>query len=361
MQETHIQSSVLRNFAIEVFERLGCSSAHASEAADVLAWASLRGVDTHGFRNLVPYYANKIRDGEINPRPSLTTEHETETSARLNGDSGLGLVNATAGIRLAVQKARDHGIGMVAIHNTHHLGPAGYYAQLAVEDGKPEGMLGVCVTGHFFGQGNEVGVAPINGAQAMFSTNPLSFAAPCGANPDFVLDMSTAVATVNRIEAWGQRDQAIPAGWAKDSHGKPTTDPDAAKILYPLGGDTLTGGHKGIGLSMMVSILSGVLSGGWSKLTDSEYEQPTMGHFLAAIRVDQFMPTQQFTAAMDAFVESIQKSETIEPHHSIQYPGSQEHATMKERARTGIPVEDRLLEELRGLARSLSIEYEVLR
>lgn len=347
MPETHIPPSDLCDFAIRVFEQLGCSNSHSTQAANVLTWASLRGVDTHGIRNLVPYYANQIRDGHINANPKLKIEVETNTSARLNGDSGLGLVNATEAMRLAISKAREHNVGMVAIHNTHHLGPAGYYSHLAVEEARQEGMLGVCVTGHFFGRGNEVGVAPIDGAQAMFSTNPLSFAAPCGKYPDFVLDMSTAVATVNRIEMWGQQSEAIPDGWAKDRDGIPTTNPEAAKILYPLGGGTLTGGHKGIGLSMMVSILSGVLSGGWSELTHDSYDQPTMGHFLAAIRIDQFMPTTQFTAAMAAFVESIQQSETMEPDQRIHYPGSQEHATMQERLQTGIPIDERLLSEFR--------------
>ena len=81
-----------------------------------------------------------------------------------------------------------------------------------------------------------------------------------------------------------------------------------------------------------------------------------MGHFLAAIRIDQFMPLQQFTAAMDAFVESIQRSETTESQCSIEYPGSQEHKTMKQRVRAGVPIDDRLLEELRDLAKSLSIQ-----
>lgn len=361
MNDHHIPLADLVDFAREVFEKLGCPASDASDAADALGWASLHGVDTHGFRNLVPYYANRIRAGEINPRPAFSIESETGSCARLNGDSGLGLVSATAGIRMAMHKARDFGIGMVAIHNTHHLGPAGYYAHLPVEIERPLGMLGVCMTGHFFGRGNEIGVAPVNGAKAMFSTNPISFAAPCGRNPDFILDMSTAVATVNRIELLGQRGKPIPSGWAKDACGTPTRDPNAAKILYPLGGEALTGGHKGVGLSMMVSILSGVLSGGWSRLTETEYNQPTMGHFLAAIRIDQFMPIGQFTAAMDNFVEAIQQAEAIAPDQSIEYPGSRENAFAKERSQAGIPVDHRLLVELRKLAKSLSIDHRTFR
>ena len=108
---------------------------------------------------------------------------------------------------------------------------------------------------------------------------------------------------------------------------------------------------------MMVSILSGVLSGGWSQLMENdEYDQPTMGHFMAAIRIDQFMPIGQFTAAMDAFVGSIQASERMDSQQAVHYPGSREHETAEARKRDGIPMDNRLFEELRELAASLSIK-----
>ena len=346
----------LHEFVRDVFLQLDCAEQSSMDAADVLTWASLRGVDTHGIRNLVPYYVNNIRNGQIDPRAVLSIEQETDGAARANGGSGLGLAGAASGMRLAIEKAESHGIGMVAIHNMHHLGPAGYYAQLALR----HGMLGFCTTGHFFGSGHEVGVAPLNGMTPMFSTNPISFAAPCRTNAPFVLDMSTAVTTVNRIEMIGQSGQAIPAGWAKDALGQPTCDPEAAKVLYPLGGDIETGGHKGIGLSMMVAILSSVLSGGWSKLQKGDdYDQPTMGHFFAAVRIDQFMPVDTFTSAMDAFVDSILNCAPVDGQRRIHYPGSQEHATSEERTANGIPVESRLFDELRQLARSLSVSTNI--
>ena len=353
-----ISSTELESFVVAVLRQLGCSGDDASAAASVLVWASLRGVDTHGVRNLVPYYVEKIRDGTISATAVPHVETETVTSARLNGNSGLGLANATMGMRTAIDKAACNGVGMVAIHNTHHLGPAGYYAQMAIS----EGMLGVCVTGHFFGKGNEVGVAPVNGRTAMFSTNPLSFAAPCGKLPDFILDMSTAVATVNRIEMLGQAGQVIPDGWAKNSDALPTTDAESARILYPLGGAKLMGGHKGIGLSMMVSILSGVLTGGWSQLVDAkEYDQCTMGHFMAAVRIDQFMPVDQFTEAMAAMLTAVQACPREDPELEILYPGYEESMTAERRRNEGIPIDNRLAVELQDLADSLALEHPRLR
>ena len=343
----------LLDFATEVFCRVGFQECDSQTAANVLIWASLRGVDTHGIRNLVPYYVDNVRSGEIDPNGEVVVEFETPNSVRLNGGSTTGLVSAKAAMEFAISKAVDNGIGIGTVRNSHHLGPAGYYAHLAME----RGMLGFCATGHFFGKGHDVGVAPINGLRALFSTNPFALAAPCGTKPPFLLDMSTAVATVNRIETFEQAGAEIPVGWAKDSAGAPTLDAAVAKILYPLGGDVDTGGHKGVGLSMMVSILSGVLSGAWSQIaSDEEFHQPTMGHMVGAIRIDQFMPREQFGAAMDAFVGAIQSGNRLDPKQPIHYPGSQEHETERSRRENGIPIDQRLRSELRVLARSLGID-----
>ena len=326
-------------------QRAGCSSADATAATEVLMWASRRGVDTHGVRNLKPYYLDQIAAGTINAAPQIAFLKETENTACLDGDSGLGLVVATKAMQVAISKASRTGVGMVTVRNAHHLGPAGFYASRALD----HDMLGICVSGHFFGKGNPIGVAPINGLQAMFSTNPVAFAAPCGGTAPFVLDMSTAVTTVNRIESFQQAGQPLPDGWAKDSDSQPTNNADAAKILYPLGGERLTSGHKGVALSMLVSVLSGVLSGSWRQLSENnsqDYEQPTMGHLLAAIRIDQFMPVAQFTSAMDAFLSSVTDSPRINSDEPIHYPGSQEHSVEQERLAGGIPIDDRLWKEL---------------
>lgn len=344
----------LQRFTEQAFEKVGCSSADATEAASVLLWASLRGVDTHGIRNLLPYYLKPIRDGEVTARPRISTLSDTPTAARMDGGGGLGLTTAGCAMRRAIQKAKDVGVGMAAVENTHHLGPAGYFASLGLE----EGLLGACVTGHFFGNGNRIGVAPINSTRAMFSTNPVSFAAPAGRRPAFVLDMATAATTVNRIEMFGQAGRQIPAGWAKDADGKATVDPQVACVLNALGGDRLTGGHKGVALSMMVSILTGVLAGGWKDLTPSigrKHEQSTMGHFLAAIRIDQFLPIEAFKASIDAMFDAILACPVVDESEPIQYPGSQEHETHEARLRDGIPIDHRLLEELEQIGSSLSI------
>src|SRR4051794_25940412 len=282
MAASRIAADSLRRFVEQVFIRIGYPHDQAIDAADVLMWASLRGVDTHGIRNLKPYYVDRTLEGLLRPEAEIRMEKETPHTACLDGGSGLGLVTACRAMRLAIDKAQHAGVGIVCVRNTHHLGPAGYFTHMAAE----HGMLGVCMTGHFFGKGHTIGIAPLGSLLPMLSTNPLSFAAPCGRHPPFVLDMSTSVVTINRVEMRAQEGQPIPAGWACDASGNPTTDPNSARIMLPLGGSSELGGFKGIGLAMMVSVLSGILSGAWARvdsaLADSattaqpgQYDQPT--------------------------------------------------------------------------------------
>jgi LDH2 family malate/lactate/ureidoglycolate dehydrogenase len=364
MAASRIAENSLRRYVEQVFVRIGYSNEQAIDAADVLVWASLRGIDTHGIRNLKPYYVDRTQEGLLRPQAEIRIENESPNTVCLDGSSGLGLVTACRAMRLAIDKARSTGVGMVCVRNTHHLGPAGYFAHMAVE----HGMLGACMTGHFFGKGHSIGIAPLGSFLPMLSTNPLSFAAPCGRHPPFVLDMSTAVATINRVEMRGQVGQPIPAGWACDASGNPTTDPNAARIMLPLGGTPELGGYKGAGLAMMVSILSGILSGAWARVEPAlpdptpttppsvRYDQPTMGHFFAAVRIDAFQPLDRFCSAMDAMADALHAAPMNDPTNTVHYPGEIEFATAVERAQNGIPISDYLLDELQALARQFDLE-----
>lgn len=364
MAASRISENSLRRFVEQVFERIGYPHDQAIDAADVLMWASLRGVDTHGVRNLKPYYVDRTREGLLRQHAEIRIESETPHTACLDGDSGLGLVTACRAMQLAIDKAQHAGVGIVCVRNTHHLGPAGYFSHMAVE----HGMLGACMTGHFFGRGHSIGIAPLSSLRPMLSTNPLSFAAPCGRHPPFVLDMSTAVATINRVEMRAQAGQPIPAGWACDASGNPTTDPHVARIMLPLGGTPELGGYKGVGLAMAVSILSGILSGAWARVEPAltapalatpqsvEYDQPTMGHFFAAVRIDAFQPLDRFRSAMDAMADALHAAPMNDPTETVHYPGEIEFASAVERAKHGIPIDDRLFNGLHGLAKQLDLE-----
>ena len=205
-----------------------------------------------------------------------------------------------------------------------------------------------------------MGIAPINSHQPLFSSNPISLAAPCGRYAPYVFDMSTTVVPINRVERYGQLGQTIPLGWAKDVTGRPTTDPAAAHVMEPLGGPVELGGHKGVGLAMMVSILSAVLSGAWAETPDAErakvYCQNSKAHCFAALRIDQFMPLQAFCVAIDAMIEAIQSVPREQETEPIHYPGSQEAQVELERSRDGIPLIGPEVDDLASLAQQFNVD-----
>ena len=341
-----IDTEAFRKFALDVFRFLDVPRDQAVDAIDPLIWASLRGVDTHGIRNFKSYYVDPVAEQRIKPRPEFVIEYETAMSARADGDGGLGLVAARWGMRLAIEKATVSGMGLVSMRNSNHLGAAGFFSHLAVE----QNMIGLCMSGHLYADGNESGMPPVFSLQPMFGTNPLSVAIPCGKEPPFVLDMSTSIVPVNRVEMMRESGESIPLGWCLDAGGRPTADPAAAKIYLPLGGTRELGAHKGFGLAMFVEILTALLSGGWSEKSGESFSQDQIAHVFGAARIDLFREPGEFKTGMDAMIGSIHRAPTVPGHERIYVPGEIEHDVEQERRRHGIPLRDSEVRELRELS-----------
>jgi len=351
---TTITADEFCRFAISVFQCAGLPAEQAQQAVAPLVWASLRGVDTHGIRNFKPYYVDGLIAGRIASTAACEIEYETPLSARANGADGLGLSAAGWGMRLAIDKAETSGIGLISMRNSNHLGAAGYFSQLAVE----QDMIGLCLSGHLYGEGNATGMPPVFGLQPMFGTNPLSVAIPCGDEPTYVLDMSTSVVPVNRVEMMQEQGQSIPLGWCLDAAGRPTSDPGQAAIFLPLGGTRELGAHKGFGLAMLVEVLTALLSNGWAPATDSTpadapgvYHQERIAHFFGAIRIDLFRAAGEFRQAMDAMIGSLHRAQPAPGHERIFVPGEIEHDTQRIRSRQGIPLSHKEVQDLRWLSK----------
>ncbi len=365
---THrIQAPQARQFTQQVLARAGVPEGDASAAADVLLWASLRGVDTHGVRNLKRYYIDGLTDGTIEPRGEFRVVNETPLTAAVDGGAALGLSTAHRAMQLAIDKADRAGVGVVTVRNSHHLGAAGCYAHQAVD----HDMIGACATGYFFHTGQEKSVLPFGGLVPMLSTNPLALACPSGEMPPFVLDMATSVVPVNRLELLQELGRNIPLGWAQDEQGRPTADPAEVHKLLPLGGVDQLGGHKGFGLSLAVQILVGVLSGAWQAgpdpkrvlgdgpLPGDDYAQEGVSHFCAAVRIDQFGSVDAFKAGMDALFASLNNSPAAPGHERVTLPGQREQEVLEERLQNGIPLPDVVLADLQELSQRFDLPLEV--
>ena len=243
----------------------GMQEEAAASTAEIMSWADLHGIDTHGI-SMVPPYDERRRAGRIDMRARPTVVRETPVSALIDGGGGLGHANARRAMELAIDKAKSTGIGVAAVRNSAHFGACGFYALMAVE----AGLIGMVTT-----SASGIQVSPTFGAQARLGTDPIAFAAPGKPGEPFLLDMATTTVAAGKIRNKANENQPAPPGWLVTAEGKPSTDPrEVSKggFMTPLGGTPEGSSHKGYGLSAMVNILSAALSGA-SMITDPRTRQ----------------------------------------------------------------------------------------
>src|SRR5262245_54554386 len=208
---------------------------HAATVADVIVWANLRGVDSHGVTR-IPRYVEWIGAGIVNPRPAIKIATETPASVLIDADRAAGPIAMTAAMEAAVRRAREAGIGLALVRATTHTAALGYYTQAAARDG----MVAVALAG-------SIPIMAYHGALgAGVSTSPISIAVPGGDSGPVVLDMATSIVSLGRLAQARRAGQPLPEGWALDSSGRPTTDSQQAEIPLPMAGP------KGSGLALMI-------------------------------------------------------------------------------------------------------------
>ena len=343
-----VDADQLRELISALFQKLGQSKEDADITADILVLSDLFGVDSHGVsHNIKGWYIRAFSEGRVNPKPREEIVQETPGTALIDGGGGLGHAVAYRGMKLAIKKARQVGVGIVSIRNSSHFGMAGYYPYMAVR----EDMIGIAMT-----SGGGAIVLPTFGAKPMYGTNPLSIGAPAGKHPAFLLDMATSVVAAGKLQIASLLGVPIPEGWALDENLEPTTDPVRAlkaHHLLPLGGDQAHGSHKGFGLGLAVQILCGILSGhGYTPAI----APGTMTHFLMAIDIAAIRPADEFKAMMDDMIEAIHNSPTQPGHEQIYIAGEIEWGNYNERSRNGIPLHKEVVAWLNEIAAEVGFE-----
>jgi len=353
-----VSENDLRTFTENIFLAMGCSTAHATLAADVLLKSDLRGIDSHGVARLTGY-VRLWEKKRINTNPHIKIVRETVTTATVDGDAGLGLVVAPFAMQVAIEKAEKYGSGWVSVRNSNHFGIAGYHTLMAVE----KDMIGFAMTNA------SPLVSPTYSSERLLGTNPMCYAFPAGNYPPVIVDMATSAAANGKLEIAQRAGKEVPEGWIQDKECKPVTDPHALKsggALLPLGSDPEHGSHKGFGLSATVDILSAVLSGAnygpWVPPFVAFLEPPSdpvgsgIGHFVGAMRVDGFRPVEEFKAHMDNWIERFKSAKTIDPDQKVIIPGEPETEAEAERKANGIPLVDAVVKDLNELADRFGIE-----
>jgi LDH2 family malate/lactate/ureidoglycolate dehydrogenase len=350
----------LHEFCRRVFESFGIASADAAQAADILLSADLRGIDSHGVARLKSY-VELLSIGRINPRPEIRVVRDSPAAATIDGDNGLGMTVASRANELAMDKAGRVGAGWVAVCNTNHYGIAGYYVLEALK----RDLIGFSMTN------TTTIVAPLWGAQRRLGTNPIAVAFPGLDEPPIVIDMATTSAAFGKVENAIRRGQSLPAGWAVDSSGRPTTDPQdvvEGGALLPMGSDKERGGHKGYCLSAMVDLLCGPLSGAnWGpftppfimlKTTQERSVGKGIGHFFGALRIEAFIDPIEFKRQVDDWIRTFRATAPAPGTSGPLIPGDPERQAEAVNRREGIALLDPVIADLREVGRRTGVAFD---
>ena len=341
-------ADVLREFSMHAFRRVGVPDEDAAIVSDNLVEANLRGVDSHGVGRLLEPYVHRIQGGGINPRPVVRLAADSPAAVIVDGDNGLGAVAGTRAVEWAVERAQINGSAWAGVKNSNHFGASAYYALLIAR----RGMVGLTITN------SPPAMAPWGGRVPLFGTNPLAIAVPSDDEP-LVIDMATSLVAKGRIvlaQTSGQTE--IPAGWALDAQGRPTTSTDEALrgTVMPLGG------HKGSGLAIMIDILCGALTGagmatGLNQLHGNQSAGQGLGHLFGAIDIDQLVPLTEFKKRVGELARQVRATERGEGVERIFLPGEIEAETRRRRLDEGIPISAGVEASLRSLADELGISF----
>ncbi|MXY29535.1 Ldh family oxidoreductase [Candidatus Poribacteria bacterium] len=335
-------AAALTTICLNVFEKLNISKAEAEVVTRSMVDANRVGHDSHGVIHLSKY-VRELEAGLIQPDAPTETLHESASIAVLDGNWGFGPVIATRAVELAVRKAKQTDISSVTVSRCNEVGRLGGYACLAAD----AEMIGLLMAND---HGGGTCVAPHGGVEGRLSTNPMACAVPIEGQYPIVLDMSTSVVASGKIRVKQHRDEALPHGWLIDEEGESTTNPDdfygvPPATLLPFGG--AVSAHKGFGLSVLVDILSGALTGaGCSRSEDARVGN---GLFVLVINVASFRDFPGFSAEIERFIAYLKSAKRVAGVDTIRVPGERGWTEQRRREREGIPIDAETWAQIQAL------------
>jgi LDH2 family malate/lactate/ureidoglycolate dehydrogenase len=331
-----------------LFEGAGVSTRAARTVAGALVDSDMRGMPSHGVM-LVPMYLDRLHAGSVSryDEAEVVVEHGAVTV--LDARHALGQLTGDQGMQIAIERSREYGVGVTVTRHAFHFGGAYRYALAAAS----AGCIGVAAA-------NTRPLMPApGGAEAVVGNNPVAVAVPVpeGAEP-IVLDIALSEAALGKIRLAAQEGREIPANWATDAEGRPTTDPEAAiaGLLLPIGL------HKGYGLALIVDVLTGVLSGGgFGRRVKGLYADVAApndaAHLFLALDVAAFGPAEEFQERIAALRAEIAGAARAPGIDRLYVPGeraSERHATA---LRAGVPVDRSTLQALQAAARHAGLPW----
>lgn len=357
--DVRVPAGYLQGFMTDVFAGVGVPRDEAAVCAEVLALSDLRGIESHGINRCKPIYYDRIRAGVLNPVTRFEVVRERRAVAVVDGHNGMGHVVGRRCMQMAIDKAREYGIGMVTARNSTHYGIAGYYPLMAIE----AGMIGIT------GTNARPSIAPTFGVEPMLGTNPLTFGMPSDDPFPFVLDCATSVAQRGTIELYERDGLDTPPGWVIDRQGRTRTD--TAQILkdltageaalIPLGGiGDETAGYKGYGYATVVEILSSALQAanfmkGLLGVKDGAKAPIELGHFFIAVDVASFTEPEDFRRRVGAILRELRASAKAPGRDRIYTAGEKEYEAELDRRQNGIPLSESVRRDMVAMRDELGL------
>jgi ureidoglycolate dehydrogenase (NAD+) len=336
-----VSSEQLTRWAVACLEKVGVPAAEAKLVGESLVQTSVWGVDSHGVLRLT-HYLKRMTIGSISATAAPVVMRTGPVTAQVHGQDGLGIIHATLGMEVAIEMAREAGVGVVGVGHSSHCGAMGLYTRMAAKDH----LIGVAMT-----HSSSV-VVPHGGRERYFGTNPISIAFPRQGGEPVCLDMATSQIAWNKVLNARIENETLDPGVAVDKDGKPTTDPREARAGIPLGGPIY--GYKGYGLAFMIDLLCGAMNGmSFGRRINNMYEEldrpRKIGHLLIAIDPARFAGADTLEATVDELVKD------LKTQGEILFPGEPELIEQEKRGVSGVPIDDAAFADMTAWSRKLGV------
>ena len=339
-------------FITDAFVGAGVPRADAEICTDVLLESDRRGIESHGCNRFKPIYIDRIKAGIQQPVTEFEIIKETPTTAVIDGHHGMGQVIGYRAMEMAIKKAKEYGMGMVAVRNSCHYGIAGYYATMATK----AGCIGMT------GTNARPSVAPTFGVEGMFGTNPFTIGMPTDEDFDFIFDCATSITQNGKVEYYARIGEDVHPGTIVDLEGQPVTG-DAGEALKQIRNGTAAlttlggigealGGYKGYGFALAVELMSAALQDGMygkdldGKDKDGNIRPYHLGHYFIAIDTDHFLGEELFRKKAGDILREIRASKKAPGAERIYTAGEKEHEIRLSRKDSGVPINESVQAEM---------------
>ena len=334
---------------VDIFLKMGMSADDAEQAAEVLVYADIRGIETHGVSNMLRSYVKQLGNGAINPTPNpKIVRDKMPAAATLDCDGGHGLVVGPMAMNMAIERAKVYGIGTITANNGRHFGAAAYHAAMALE----HGMIGIAMTT------GGMNVVPVDGAKPMFGLNPIAIAVPTRHEAPFIFDASMSSVAGNKIALAKRLGVPVASGWITEPDGSPILEERAVPddyFMLPTGGSRENGAHKGTSLGMWIEIMCGLLGATGA----GPNRQGGAAHHFIAYNVEAFTDLESFKDDMDTYMKEVRECPPIPGAERVVYAGLPEQEEETERREHGIPYHPEVIDWFRGITDELKIDWRL--